>query len=158
MTITSLEREAATCERCRRSFKSGRAAGSTTKRKRATVCSTCRSRERRQRHKTAAREDPQQNIPAYVSDALGLTEADKAGVEHLARTEIKDEHGRAIGHLGVTSLDELLRCVDRSGRVDGIIETAWALPLWQYRKVEEAIAKSESRAREAKRSRATAHA
>ena len=35
-------------------------------------------------------------------------------------------------------MDELLGCVRRTGRVDGIVESAWALPLWQFHRVREA--------------------
>ena len=60
------------------------------------------------------------------------------GVELIPKTPDKDEAGNVIGYLGAASMDELLRCIERNGQTDGIMETAWALPLWQFRKVEEA--------------------
>lgn len=95
------------------------------------------------------------------SDDLELSEAERVGVELLFKTEIKDERGEVIGYLGVNPLDELLRCIEgrRRGLVDqegykrsdardtdfsGIIETARALPLWQYRRVAEAISKAKA--------------
>jgi hypothetical protein len=100
--------------------------------------STCHSRRRRARTKAALREQPDQHIPAYLSDELGLSEDEKVGVELIAKTPIKDEAGNVTGYLGVASMDELPRCIERNGQADGIIETAWALPLWQFRKIEEA--------------------
>jgi hypothetical protein len=100
--------------------------------------STCHSRARRVRQKAAQREQADQNVPAYLSDELGLSEEEKAGVEQITRTPIKDDAGNFTGYLGAASMDSLLRCIERNGRAAGIIETAWALPLWQYRKVEEA--------------------
>jgi uncharacterized Zn finger protein (UPF0148 family) len=118
------------CSACGRPFTNGQRSG---------TCPKCRKRASRQREKLAAREDPDQNVRAYLSDELGLSEADKAGVEHLPKTKIKDpETGEQIGVLGVASMEELLRCIERNGRADGIIESAWALPLWQFRQVEEA--------------------
>jgi hypothetical protein len=60
------------------------------------------------------------------------------GVELIARTPIKDEAGNVTGYLGAGSMDDLLRCIERNGRADGIIETAGGLPLWQFGKIEEA--------------------
>ena len=99
--------------------------------------STCRSRMRRTRVNGARREQADQNVPAYLSDELGLSEEEKVGVELIARTRIKDEQGNVTGHLGAATMEQLLRCIDRGTR-DGVIESAWALPLWQFRKVEEA--------------------
>jgi hypothetical protein len=109
-------------------------------RQRTGQCSSCRSRASRQRRKSTAREDSDQNQPAaYLSDELGLSEADKAGVEQLARTPIVDpDTGAIIGTLGTASVDELLASIKRHGKIDGILQSAWALPLWQYREVEEA--------------------
>jgi len=99
---------------------------------------TCRQRASRRRARSALREQPDQNLPAYLSDELGRSEEAKVGVELVAKTPIKDEAGNLTGYLGVASMDDLLRCIERNGRADGIIETAWALPLWQFRKIEEA--------------------
>jgi hypothetical protein len=99
---------------------------------------TCRQRASRQRTRSALREQSDQNIPAYLSDELGLSEEEKVGVELIAKTPIKDEAGNVIGHLGAASMGDLLRCIERNARADGIIENAWALPLWQFRKIEEA--------------------
>lgn len=150
MSLTAPAPERETCTTCERPFTNGQRSG---------TCPRCRQAARRARHKAAAREDPKQNVPAYLSDELNLSEADQAGV------------------LDPISLDALLRCVERRCDLafnangsrrkdgipkgyewDGIIETAWALALWQFRKVEEAIAEIESRAREAKRPRDTAQA
>jgi hypothetical protein len=60
------------------------------------------------------------------------------GVELIAKTPIKDEGGNVTGYLGVASIQDLLRCIQRNGRADGIIETARALPLWEFQKIEEA--------------------
>jgi hypothetical protein len=95
-------------------------------------------RAARKRRKLAGREDPAQNVPAYLSNELGLSEEEKVGVELIAKTPIKDEHGNVIGQLGPAAMDSLLHCIERNGRADGIIESAWALPLWQFRRVEEA--------------------
>ena len=92
---------------------------------------------RRTRVNGARREQADQNVPAYLSDELGLSEEEKVGVELIARTRIKDEQGNVTGHLGAATMEQLLRCIDRGTR-DGVIESAWALPLWQFRKVEEA--------------------
>ena len=118
------------CSTCGRPFTNGQRSG---------TCSGCRVRATRQRRKLAERENPELSRPAYLSDELGLCEVDKAGVEQLARTPIRDpETGERIGTLGVPSMDELLACIERNGRTDGIIESAWALPLWQFRQVQEA--------------------
>jgi hypothetical protein len=98
----------------------------------------CRQRARRARVRGTERETPDQNRPAYLTDELGLSEADRAGVENIARTEIKDESGTMIGRLGPAKREDLLRCIQRHGRVGGIIETAWGLPLRDYRAVEQA--------------------
>jgi hypothetical protein len=75
-----------------------------------------------------------------------LSEEDKAGVELLARTPTKEpDTGKQTGTLGVPSMEELLACVHRNGRADGIPETAWGLPLWQFRQVEEAWLAARSR-------------
>jgi hypothetical protein len=113
--------------------------------------------------KAALREQPDQNAPAYLSDELGLSEEEKVGVELSARTPIKDEAGNVTGYLGAASMEDLLRCVERRRRAaftesgkrrpdsipkgyewDGIIESAWALPLWQFRKVEAAIQEAQA--------------
>jgi hypothetical protein len=99
---------------------------------------TCRQRASRQRARSALREQPDQHVPAYLSEELELSEDEKVGVELIAKTSIKDSAGKLTGYLGVASMEDLLRCIERNGRADGIIETAWALPLWQFRKVEEA--------------------
>jgi hypothetical protein len=99
---------------------------------------TCRQRASRQRARSALREQSDQNPPAYLSDELGLSEEEKVGVELIAKTPIKDAADNVTGYLGAASMDDLLRCVERNGRADGIIESAWALPLWQFRKLEEA--------------------
>ena len=83
-----------------------------------------------------------EDTPAYMSDELGLSEADKAGVENVARTEIRDDAGNVIGRLGAATVDELMRCVRRHGKVAGIIESALALPLFEYRAVEDAWRKA----------------
>jgi hypothetical protein len=88
--------------------------------------------------RAALREQPDQNLPAYLSDELGLSEEEKVGVELIAKTPIKDGAGNVTGYLGAASMEDLLRCIQRNGQADGIIETAWALPLWQFRKIEEA--------------------
>lgn len=121
---------AATCNNCRRPFPNGQRRG---------TCPRCRVQASRDRRKLAQREDPEQNRPAYLTDQLGLDEEDKAGVELLARTPINDpDTGKQIGTVGVPSMEELLASIHRNGRADGIIETAWALPLWQFRQVESA--------------------
>jgi hypothetical protein len=130
LSLTASERETAICMGCERPFPNGQRSG---------TCPACRMRATRKRRKLAGREDPAQNVPAYLSDELGLSEEDKAGVELLARTPIKDpDTGKQIGTLGVPSMEELLACIHRNGRADGIIESARALPLWQFRRVEEA--------------------
>jgi hypothetical protein len=99
---------------------------------------TCRQRASRQRARSALREQPDQNLPAYLSDELGLSEEEKVGVELIAKTPIKDQAGNVTGYLGAASMEDLLLCIELNGHADGIIESAWALPLWQFRKVEEA--------------------
>jgi hypothetical protein len=115
--------------------------------------STCHSRRHQARRKAALRELPDQSLPAYLSDELGLSGEEKVGVELIAKTPIKDENGSVIGTLGTPSMEVLLRSVERRRKAaatdgkpipkgydfDGILETAWALPLWQFRKVEAAI-------------------
>jgi hypothetical protein len=113
---------------------------------------TCRQRVRRARAKGALREQPDQNTPAYLSDELDLNEAERAGVRNIASTPIVED-GNVIGTLGRTSMDELLACVERSGQVDGIIETAWALPLWKFRKVEEAWRAAQTPQQQARQAR-----
>jgi hypothetical protein len=99
---------------------------------------TCRTRASRARAKAAQREQSDQNVPAYLGDELSLSEEEKVGVELIARTPVKDEAGNLTGYLGAASMEDLLRCIQPHGQADGIIETAWALPLWQLRKIEEA--------------------
>jgi hypothetical protein len=98
---------------------------------------TCRQRARRARAKRTEREQPDQNRRAYLTDELGLPEADRVGVEDVARTEIRDESGTVIGWLGPAKREDLLRCIERHGKIAGVIESASALPLWEYRVVEE---------------------
>jgi hypothetical protein len=165
MSLTA-EIETVTC-RCGRPIKSKRAAGSASNHKLPTACPACLRRERRKRDKLAEREDPELNQPAYLSDELELSEADRAGVVHLEGIMVHHEDGR-VSRLPSTSLDELLRCVERrrglafdgDGRRrkapevakgyewDGILETAWALPLWHYRQVKERIAEIDALARQ----------
>ena len=64
--------------------------------------------------------------PAYLSDELGLSEAERAGVEDLARS------------VGRASLDGLLATIQRNGRIDGVLQAALTLPLAEYRTVENA--------------------
>jgi hypothetical protein len=103
---------------------------------------TCRQRACRDRARATEREKPDQNRRAYLTDELGLSEADRAGVEDVAKTEIRDESREVIGWLGPAKREDLLRCIERHGRVAGIIESASALPLWEYRMVEEEWRKS----------------
>jgi len=99
---------------------------------------TCRQRAHRARAKGTEQEKPDQNRAAYVTDELGLSEADRASVENIAKTEIRDGDGHVIGRLGPAKREDLLRCIERHGKVAGIMESAWALPLWEYRRVEDA--------------------
>jgi hypothetical protein len=150
MSLTAPAPERETCTTCERPFTNGQRSG---------TCSRCRQARPSSAAQGSGSREPKQNVPAYLSDELNLSEADQVGV------------------LDPISLDALLRCVERRRDLafnadgsrrkdgipkgyewDGIIETAWALPLWQYRQVEEAVAEIESRAREAKRPRDTAQA
>ena len=97
----------------------------------------CRQRRHRAARRTARRDQLDQNLPAYLSDELRLSVEDKLGVENIARTEIKDEDGNVIGCLGPARREDLLRCIERHRRIPEILESAFALPLWEYRVVEE---------------------
>jgi hypothetical protein len=98
---------------------------------------TCRQRAHRARARGTEREKADHNRPAYLTDELGLCDADRAGVENIAKTEIRDESGAVIGRLGPAKREDLLRCIERHGKADGIIEAARGLPLWEYGAVEE---------------------
>jgi predicted amidophosphoribosyltransferase len=69
MSLAAPERE--TCLTCDRPFTNGQRSG---------TCPRCRQAARRARRKAATREDPKQNVPAYLSDELTLSEADRCGV------------------------------------------------------------------------------
>jgi hypothetical protein len=58
---------------------------------------TCRSRASRTRAKTAKREQSDQNLPAYLSDELALSEEEQVGVELITKTPIKEADGNVIG-------------------------------------------------------------
>jgi len=85
---------------------------------------TCRQRVRRARAGAARREDADQSRPAYLSDELGLTDEERIGVENISKTEVRDESGNLIGRLGPARREDLLRCIERRGKADGIIEAA----------------------------------
>lgn len=62
----------------------------------------------------------------YESDEVELTEAERAGVRHDAQV------------CKQPTVRELLKCIRRNGKVDGIVEAALGLPVEQYRRVEDA--------------------
>lgn len=64
--------------------------------------------------------------PAYMSDELGLTEAQRIDVEQAAKVAPQP------------TAAELLACIRRNGRVDGILESALGLPLADYRNIKAA--------------------
>jgi hypothetical protein len=66
MSLIAPREGSATACSCGRPFTNGQRRG---------TCSTCRSRASRERRKTTAREDPDQNVPAYLSDELGPCES-----------------------------------------------------------------------------------
>lgn len=63
---------------------------------------------------------------AYESDKVDLTEAERAGARHDAAV------------CEQPSVSELMKCIKRSGKVDGIVEAALGLPVEQYERVRDA--------------------
>jgi hypothetical protein len=120
-----------TCE-CGRKF---RTRGRTPTRR--PQCPTCRQRASRERRRSEV-ENADAHKPAYLTDALGLSEAEKWSVANILRTPVKNTDGVQVDVLGPPKLRALLRCIERNGQVGGILESAWALPLAEYRQIEAA--------------------
>lgn len=61
--------------------------------------------------------------PAYLSEELDLTDAERIGAAHTAQLT------------GIPTKQELLDTIERHGQVDGIVESALLLPLADYYEV-----------------------
>ena len=64
--------------------------------------------------------------PAFLSDELDLDENQRVGAAEMFRT------------IGPPNKADLMRCIQRNGKIDGIVESAWLLPMDDYRDVEAA--------------------
>ncbi len=65
--------------------------------------------------------------PAYLSEELGLSSADKVAAFNLATTPGSRQ----------PTADELIQSIKRNGQDQAILEVALPLPLEEYRRVEE---------------------
>jgi len=82
--------------------------------------------------------------PAYLSEELDISSADKVAAFNLATTPGSRQ----------PTADELIESLQRNGQDQSILEVALALPLEEYRRVEEVYRRTERRREPQKRRRA----